>query len=190
MSADAAETRPFAIQLEVEFLDRLSEPVREGKAKSVSEIIRAALARFDLSRVVVVRPSHVTISVRLPAAVRKALRKALRAAAKAKHTSVGQLVRSAVESYLPAIESGDADQLEMPIPHVEMPEEPAAPVPAAPERTAGRAAKKKTAAKKPKGAAKAKPAKAPSRKKTAPAPAPMPTAKRVAKKSAPKRAKR
>lgn len=187
MSADAAETRPFAIQLEVEFLDRLSEPVREGKAKSVSEIIRAALARFDLSRVVVVRPSHVTISVRLPAAVRKALR----AAAKAKHTSVGQLVRSAVESYLPALESGDADQLEMPIPHVEMPEEPAAPVPAGPARTAGRAAKKKTAAKKPKGAAKAKPAKAHSRMKTAsPAPASKPTAKRVAKKSAPKRAKR
>lgn len=186
MSANAAETRPFAIQLEVEFLDRLSEPVREGKAKSVSEIIRAALARFDLSRVVVVRPSQVTISVRLPAPVRKALR----AAAKAKHTSIGQLVRSAVESYLPEIESGAADQLEMPIPHVELPEPPTASVPAEPERTDRPAAKKKTATKKPKRTAKAKPAKTPSRKKTAPAPAPKPTAKRVVKKPAPKRAKR
>lgn len=118
MSA-SADNRPFAIQLEVEFLDRLSEPVRDGKAKSVSELIRAALERFDLSKVVVVRPSQLIISVRLPAATRDALKQA----ARTKHTSVGQLVRAAVESYLPQLESATAGQLEMPIPHVELPEE-------------------------------------------------------------------
>ncbi|MBA4136348.1 MAG: hypothetical protein C0518_03415 [Opitutus sp.] len=113
------DNRPFPIQLEVEFLDRLSEPVREGKAKSVSAIIRAALERFDLSSVVVVRPSQLLVSVRLPAAIRAELKKA----ARSKHTSVGQLVRAAVEAYLPQLESDTAGQLEMPIPHVELPEE-------------------------------------------------------------------
>lgn len=184
MSEESAEARPFAIQLEVEFLDRLSEPVRLGKAKSVSEIIRSALARFDLSKVVVVHPPHVLISVRLPVQTREELQ----AAAKAKHTSVGQLVRSAVEAYLPLLESGEIDQLEMPIPHVEMPEqEPAAPIPTEPERSARTVAKKrKPASKKP--VAKSKPAKSPAPKKSQRAP--KPAAKRPVKKSAPKRAKR
>ena len=47
--------RPFPIQLEVEFLDRLSEPVRDNKAKSVSEIIRHALERFDFEDAVVMK---------------------------------------------------------------------------------------------------------------------------------------
>lgn len=185
MNEQSAEARPFAIQLEVEFLDRLSEPVRQGKAKSVSEIIRAALSRFDLSKVVVVHSPHVLISVRLPGPTREGLQ----AAAKAKHTSVGQLVRAAVESYLPQLESGDSDQLEMPIPHVGMPEEPAAPVAAESVRSTSPAAKKKLPARK-KPAAKAKPAKAPARKKSKRATKPAPAPKRSARKSALKRAKR
>src|SRR5258708_6378732 len=92
--------RPFPIQMEVEFLDRLSEPVREGRAESVSAIIRAALAQYDFTNVVVVHPAQLQISVRLPAATRNNLKKVSRA----KHTSVGQLVRAAVEAYLPALE--------------------------------------------------------------------------------------
>ncbi len=92
--------RPFPLTMEVEFLDRLSEPVREGRAKSVSAIIRAALARFDFSNVVVVRPSQLQISVRLPPGIHRKLRKVSRN----KHTSVGQLVRAAVEAYLPELE--------------------------------------------------------------------------------------
>ena len=103
--------RPFPLQLEVELLDRLSEPVREGRAKSVSEIIRTALERYDFANVVVVRPAQLTISVRLPAEIRRNLKQISRA----KHTSVGQLVRAAVEAYLPQVESGAVDQLEMPI---------------------------------------------------------------------------
>ena len=57
--------RPFPIQLEVEFLDRISEPVREGRAKSVSEIIRTALEKYDFANVIVMRPSQLQISVRL-----------------------------------------------------------------------------------------------------------------------------
>jgi Arc/MetJ-type ribon-helix-helix transcriptional regulator len=103
--------KPFPIQMEVEFLDRLSEPVREGRAKSVSELIRTALEKYDFANVVVMHPAQVQISVRLPAEIRRNLR----VISRAKHTSVGQLVRAAVEAYLPQIESGVVDQLEMPI---------------------------------------------------------------------------
>src|SRR5258708_1266073 len=96
----AKPPRPFPIQMEVGFLDRLREPVREGRAESVSAIIRAALARYDFTNVVVVHPAQLQISVRLPAAIRNNLKKISRA----KHTSVGQLVRAAVEAYLPSIE--------------------------------------------------------------------------------------
>jgi predicted DNA-binding protein len=87
--------------MEVEFLDRLSEPVREGRAKSVSDLIRTALAHYDFSNVVVVHPAQLQISVRLPAEIRRNLQKVSRA----KHTSVGQLVRAAVEAYLPELEA-------------------------------------------------------------------------------------
>lgn len=109
MSSKAA--RPFPLQLEVELLDRLSEPVREGRAKSISDIIRTALERYDFANVIVMRPAQLMISVRLPAEIRRNLKLISRA----KHTSVGQLVRAAVEAYLPLLESGAVDQLEMPI---------------------------------------------------------------------------
>ena len=101
---------PLAFQLEVEFLDRLTEPVRDKKAKSVSAIIRTALERYDFTNMVIIRAAQVLISVRLPAEIRRVLKKT----ARTKHTSVGQLVRSAVEAYLPQLESGDAGQLEIP----------------------------------------------------------------------------
>src|SRR3954468_23093441 len=93
--------RPFPIQMEVEFLDRLSEPVRDGKAKSVSDIIRTALERYDFSDVLVMHPAQLLVSVRLPTEIRKQLKKT----ARAKHTSVGHLVRAAVEAYLPEVEA-------------------------------------------------------------------------------------
>ena len=93
--------RPFPVTIEVEFLDRLSEPVREGRAKSVSAIIRNALEQYDFANVVVMHSSQLQISVRLPSEIRKNLKKISRA----KHTSVGQLVRAAVEAYLPTLET-------------------------------------------------------------------------------------
>ncbi len=101
-------TRPFPIQMEVEFLDRLSEPVRDGKAKSVSEIIRTALDRYDFSDVVVMHPAQLLVSVRLPTEVRRQLKKT----ARSKHTSVGHLVRAAVEAYLPELEALPAAEKE------------------------------------------------------------------------------
>lgn len=151
------DKRPFAIQLEVEFLDRLSEPVRDGRAKSVSEIIRAALERFDFNNVVVVRPAQLLISVRLPGGIRAALKRT----ARAKHTSVGQLVRAAVESYLPQLEAGDSAQLEMPIPHVELPEPEAAAEPAAAEPAPRSAAPAKTKRARPAARKKSRPKKSP-----------------------------
>ncbi|AOS45990.1 Ribbon-helix-helix protein, copG family [Lacunisphaera limnophila] len=103
-------SRPFPIQLEVEFLDRLSEPVREGRAKSVSEIIRTALERYDFANMIVMRPSMLQISVRLAAPIRQNLKRISRT----KHASVGQLVRAAVEAYLPQLETGATAQLEIP----------------------------------------------------------------------------
>ena len=94
-------SRPFPIQMEVEFLDRVSEPVRDGKAKSVSDIVRTALERYDFSDVVVMHPAQLLVSVRLPAEIRKQLKKT----ARSKHTSVGHLVRAAVEAYLPEVEA-------------------------------------------------------------------------------------
>ncbi|HEY4301428.1 MAG TPA: hypothetical protein VGM73_11165 [Candidatus Didemnitutus sp.] len=112
MRKEKVHRAPLAIQLEVEFLDRLNEPVREGKAKSVSEIIRSALHGFDFSNVVVMHPAQLQISVRLPDDVRRTLRRV----AKAKHTSIGHLVRAAVESHLPKVEASSAGQLEIEIP--------------------------------------------------------------------------
>lgn len=97
----AKPSRPFPIQMEVEFLDRLSEPVREGKAGSVSAIIRTALAQYDFSDVLVMHPAQLQISVRLPLELRRLLKKT----ARSKHTSVGHLVRAAVETYLPELEA-------------------------------------------------------------------------------------
>jgi len=118
MSTGAKQANnPFAIQLEVEFLDRLTEPVREGRAKSISELIRTALEHFNFDNLVVVRPSHLLVSVRLP----REIRDKLKTVSREKHTSVGQLVRAAVESYLPQLESSTPGEIEMPIPHVELP---------------------------------------------------------------------
>ena len=92
---------PFPLTLDVEFIDRLGEPVRDKKAKSLSAIIRTALERYDFANVVVMHPVQVQISVRLPAEIRRTLRKV----ARGKHTSEGQLVRAAVEAYLPELEA-------------------------------------------------------------------------------------
>lgn len=97
----ASSIGPLAIAMDVEFVDRLGEPVRAGKAKNVSAIIRTALEQYDFDEVMFLKPAQVSISVRLPVEVRKNLRKV----ARTKHTSVGQLVRAAVEAYLPQLEA-------------------------------------------------------------------------------------
>ncbi len=151
MPMSREDNAPFALQFEVEFLDRLNEPVREGKAKSVSEIIRAALDRFNLENVVVVRSPQVTISVRLPAEIRRDLKRV----AREKHTSVGQLVRAAVESFLPHLDSARAGQLEMAMPTAFADESdalPSSPRGGAPKTKAARgkpAPKRRAQAKKP-----------------------------------------
>lgn len=164
MRADK-DSRPFAIQLEVEFLDRLSEPVRDGRAKSVSAIIRAALEQFNFDNLVVVRPAQLTISVRLPTAIRASLRRT----AREKHTSVGQLVRTAVESYLPSLEANAPGQLEMPIPFVEMPEAESAPAAPARRRKKRRTARPVRRAAKAKRPSKRKPRSKPQAKRWRPA---------------------
>lgn len=136
MATKVQTVGPLAFQLEVEFLDRLTEPVRDKKAPSVSAIIRTALERYDFTDMVIVRPSQLMISVRLPHEIRRSLKKT----ARAKHTSVGQLVRAAVEAYLPQLEAEVAGQLE--IPEVEpVPAEPVAKSPAQPKKRRSKAKK-------------------------------------------------
>jgi len=138
--------KPFPIQIEVEFLDRLSEPVREGRVKSVSELIRTALEKYDFANVVVMHPSQLQISVRLPAEIRRNLRQISRA----KHTSVGQLVRAAVEAYLPQLETGAVNQLEIPaVPPPAAAESVLAPRPRPVRKKRRKPAAKKPAPKKP-----------------------------------------
>ncbi len=102
--------QPFPLLMDVEFVDRLNEPVRDRKAKSVSEIIRTALERYDFANVVVMHPVQVQISVRLPAEMRRTLKKV----ARQKHTHEGQLVRAAVEAYLPELEAAPPPERKKP----------------------------------------------------------------------------
>jgi Arc/MetJ-type ribon-helix-helix transcriptional regulator len=129
---------PLAVQLEVEFLDRLSEPVRNGQARSVSEIIREAVERFDFANVVVMHPAQLQISVRLAEDVRRTLRRV----ARAKHTSIGHLVRAAVEAHLPRLEGETPGQLAIPNLAVAPAETVVKPA-GRPARGRGRATKKK-----------------------------------------------
>ncbi|HEX2861938.1 MAG TPA: hypothetical protein VHN79_09875 [Lacunisphaera sp.] len=149
----ARESKPFPIQLEVEFLDRLSEPVRDGRAKSVSELIRTALEKYDFANLLVMHPAQLQISVRLPAEIRRNLRQISRA----KHTSVGQLVRAAVEAYLPQLETGAVDQLEIPaVPPPAAAESVLAPRPRPLKRRRRRKSRKQTPARKKVAPTKAK----------------------------------
>ena len=120
----------------------------------MSDIIRTALEKYDFANVIVLKPSQLQISVRLPATIRQNLRRI----ARTKHTSVGQLVRAAVEAYLPQLESGAVDQLEIPaLPPVPAAESVLAPPPPRPKRRrkpAKKAAGKKKPAAKKKSAAK------------------------------------
>jgi len=103
--------------MEIEYLDRLNEPVRDRKAKSVSEIIRTALERYDFANVVVMHPAQVQISVRLPVEMRRMLKKV----ARSRHTSEGQLVRAAVEAYLPELEAAPSPEAKKPKPRRKRP---------------------------------------------------------------------
>lgn len=145
------DAKPFRLQLELEFLDRLSEPVRDGRAKSVSDIIRTSLARYDFANIIVLKPAQLQISVRLPAMIRQNLRRI----ARTKHTSVGQLVRAAVEAYLPQLESGAMAQLEIPAMPVAAATEsvltPPVPKKRGRKRRQAAAKKKPMSAKRPKG---------------------------------------
>ncbi|MDD3180980.1 MAG: hypothetical protein PHQ04_11620 [Opitutaceae bacterium] len=91
-----AAGRPFAIDLALPLLQRLSVAQRRLKKRSVSDLIREALSEFDAEAYEPSHPPHLQISVRLPASQRKALKRAGRV----RKVSTGELVRAAVEGYL------------------------------------------------------------------------------------------
>jgi len=149
---------PFAMSLDTDLLDRLGEIVRTGKARSVSALIRDALEPFDFDEYEVIRPTQKLISVRMPVEVRDSLKQA----AETKQTSIGHLVRTAIESYLINLDHESPDQLKMTL--TQEPPPVVAPVPAKPVRAAKEKPKAK-AAKSKKSPSKAKPAQSAKRAK-------------------------
>ena len=173
--------------LDTDLLDRLTDVVQSGKARSVSALIRDALEPFDFDEYQVIRPSQKLISVRLPIEVRDALKQS----AETKQTTVSHLVRTALEHFLVELDSENPDQLQIPLAETK----PAAPEPRTPPPASPPAPQVELPAK-----IAAKPAEKPARKKST-ARAKKPAAKKsaakkpVAKKPvpktpAPKRAKR
>lgn len=198
----ANEKRPLVIQLEVEFLDRLKQTVLAGRAASVSEVIRDALEGFDFANFFVIEPAKTMMSVRLDERIRTSLQEV----AESRQCSVGRIVRTAVEAYLPTLEK-DLPEAE-PAPRAKKSRKAGGIAAAHDERVARArqlaAAKPLPAPKKPaaakakpprtKPAAPAKPARGAKKPKAALAPAPVARpktpAKRTAAKSAPKRIRR
>lgn len=71
------------------------EALRDGLGlTSTSEVVRQAISKFNFDRFKFDAPSHRQISVRLPSDQRSLLKKT----AKAKHASVGELLRVAIEA--------------------------------------------------------------------------------------------
>lgn len=71
------------------------EAVRRARAlRSASEVVRLAIAEFDISKYAARRPRHRQISVRLDPVLREKLRRH----AKKKNVSIGELLREALET--------------------------------------------------------------------------------------------
>lgn len=100
---------PFVMSLDTDLLERLSELVEAGKARSISAIIRDALEVFDFDEFQPIKPNQKAVSVRLPVEVREMMN----AAADAKNASVGHLVRTAIENFIVNLDSEHPGQMQI-----------------------------------------------------------------------------
>jgi len=88
---------PLTFDLPVPLIAKIETHRKKLGLKSTSEVVRLAIAEFDLDRYESDSSEHRQISVRLPGPTKAALVKA----AKKKRVSVGELLRVAIEA-LPA----------------------------------------------------------------------------------------
>jgi Arc/MetJ-type ribon-helix-helix transcriptional regulator len=91
----ATVTAPLTFELPLSLIARIAARQKRLGMRSASEVVRAALANFDIDRSAIATEPRRQISVRLPAGTRGGLVKA----ARRKKTSIGTLLRLALESF-------------------------------------------------------------------------------------------
>ena len=85
---------PLTFDLPVSLIAKIETIRSDHDLGSASEVVRMALAKFDLDGFTGNAEEHTQISVRIDAATRKGLKRA----AKAKDVSIGAIVRAALEA--------------------------------------------------------------------------------------------
>ncbi len=93
---------PLTFDLPVSLIAKLEKARRGHQLGSASEVVRLALAHFDLGAFQSTREPHRQISVRIAGKQRTELRQA----AKRKDVSVGELIRAALEQLPDKAKSG------------------------------------------------------------------------------------
>jgi Arc/MetJ-type ribon-helix-helix transcriptional regulator len=94
MPAAKRPSAPLTFDLPESLIGKI-ERCRKGHAlTTASEVVRLALAKVDLDRYNPERDPHLQISVRIPAQQRTALKRT----ARVKDSSIGELIRHALES--------------------------------------------------------------------------------------------
>ena len=86
---------PLTFDLPVSLISKIEKARRGHELGSASEVVRLALENFDLGKFQPTHEPHRQISVRIGGKQRTALRQA----AKTKDTSVGELIRAALELF-------------------------------------------------------------------------------------------
>ncbi len=91
---NSSQWAPMTLDLTLPQVEKI-EAVRRARAmRSASEVVRQAIAEFDINSYAARRPRYRQISVRLAPELREKLRRQ----AEKKHTSIGDLLREAIES--------------------------------------------------------------------------------------------
>lgn len=93
-SKSSSTPAPLTFDLELPLIEKIEDCRRTLGLRSTSEVVRLAITRFNFDRFRADNAEHRQISVRLTGDLRTMLRKQ----AKAKRSSVGELLRVAIEN--------------------------------------------------------------------------------------------
>ena len=88
-------TAPLTFDLPLSLIEKIATQQKKFGLRSASEVMREAIARFDIDRCASTTEPRKQVSVRLPAEMKDRLAKA----AKKKKISVGGLLRLALDDY-------------------------------------------------------------------------------------------
>ncbi|MDR1010919.1 MAG: CopG family transcriptional regulator [Opitutaceae bacterium] len=86
---------PLTFDLPLSLIEKITARQKKFGIRSASEVVREAVAHFDIERCASTGEPHRQISVRLPAGMKSRLVKA----AKRKKISIGGLLRIAIDAY-------------------------------------------------------------------------------------------